>query len=79
MTMETPPLDEQISSIASVRVLKREYRAQRKAAKRAASAEYWRRVRCFWTWPLRHEWVTYERTDGSTYRACVGCGRPYGG
>lgn len=36
-------------------------------AKRERRKQGWREIRCFWTWPLGHE---YDRTG-----RCVGCNR----
>lgn len=63
----------------SIAATKREYRRKRLEEKREKRREYWRRVRCWWTWPFRHEFVRYaslnddgDRT-GKFHRACVGC------
>ena len=73
MLADTEHLSEQIQRIGSVRVLKRAHRAQRKAAQKGRRSQAWREVRCFWTWPLTHEWGP---EDEDRKKRCVGCGKP---
>ena len=66
--MTVDALEEQVRKIASVGVLKREFRAQRRQRRRARRKVWRSELRCWWTLPWRHEMV-----DGR----CVGCGKSF--
>lgn len=79
--MRAPHADigEQVDQIASVATMKRLHRTQRKAIRRTARERRRQRrrhqTRCFWTWPLGHEFVTIGEPSPSGLRLayCVGC------
>lgn len=74
MTMDTEHLAAQVTEAISIGAIKRWHRNQRRAAKQEVKARRRRERRCFWTWPLRHEFVTVPATDGHAgHKRCVGC------
>lgn len=54
--------------------LKRQARARRLAVKRESRKERWAQIRCWWRWPLRHEFVDFGLDHAD--RRCVECGMP---
>lgn len=51
---------------------KRVYRDQRLAERRAKRVQWRRQVRCWFTFPFKHEFAAM----GDDYPRCVGCGKP---
>lgn len=50
-------------------------REQERETRRNASSAASRHRRCFWTWPLGHEYVNHG-TDADPQWACVSCDKP---
>ena len=57
------------------RHLKKQARRVRKAQRRIEWKERRKQIRCFWSWPIRHEFVNFGSEYDPEFK-CVSCEMP---